>query len=97
MYDRHFKGETTLKFYPSARHTFVDEIRLEQKRRSTPGPGTYKLEHSRVEHRSQQFSAVKQDQLQQISDVAFRSLQTPAPIKYKPEPGWVSTLNTLLS
>ena len=58
-YDRSWNGESTLKFLPSARKTFIDEITHEAKRQSSPGPASYKLNWNRTERRSQQFSTVK--------------------------------------
>ena len=83
-YDRHHKGERTLKFLPSERKTFIDDVIHAAKRRSTPGPSSYRTNHVRTERRSQQFSPVKQEQLQMFMDTQFRSLERPSPDKYKP-------------
>ena len=89
-YDRFHKGERTLKFLPSARRTFIDDVIHVAKRRSTPGPDTYRLNHVRTERRSQQFSPVKQEQLQMIGATEHHSLDRPSPDKYKPT--YVSSL-----
>ena len=92
-FDRLRGGERTLKFLPSARRTFIDDVIHVAKRRSTPGPTTYRVNHVRTERRSQQFSPVKQDQLQMLGDTQYRSLDRPSPDKYKPT--YVSTRYTV--
>ena len=52
IYDRSFNGERTLKFLPTARKTFIDEITADAKRESSPSPATYKLNYQRTERRS---------------------------------------------
>ena len=57
-FDRSYNGESTLKFLPSARKTFIDEIRDDAKRNQSPGPSSYKVNLVRTERRSLSFSKV---------------------------------------